>query len=99
MSTGASEMVTVPRADLDAMKAELRRLRREVGRAEALAALAMRVKGVVAELQRRGYPVVDRRWTMLPLPQGIVPWHDPDSDAGHQPTRMDSGADENDQRE
>jgi hypothetical protein len=32
-------MVTVPRADLDAMKAELRRLRREVGRAEALAAI------------------------------------------------------------
>jgi hypothetical protein len=39
MSTGANEMVTVPRADLDAMKAELRRLRREVGRAEALAAI------------------------------------------------------------
>ena len=39
MSTDAGEMVTVPRADLDAMKAELRRLRREVGRAEALAAI------------------------------------------------------------
>ncbi len=39
MSTGGSEMVTVPRADLDAMQAELRRMRREVGRAEALAAI------------------------------------------------------------
>jgi hypothetical protein len=28
-------MVTVPRAELDALKAELRRLRREVGRAVA----------------------------------------------------------------
>ena len=28
----ASEMVTVPRAELDALKAEVRRLRREVGR-------------------------------------------------------------------
>jgi hypothetical protein len=30
-------MVTVPRAELDALKAELRRLRREVGRAVARA--------------------------------------------------------------
>lgn len=28
-------MVTIPRAELDAMRAELRRLRREVGRGEA----------------------------------------------------------------
>lgn len=29
-------MVSIPRADLDALKAEVRRLRRELGRAEAL---------------------------------------------------------------
>jgi hypothetical protein len=62
--------------------------------------LSMRVKGVVTELERRGYPVVDRRWTLLPMPQGIVPWRDRDSgEAGRQPTRMDSGAGENDQKE
>jgi ATP/maltotriose-dependent transcriptional regulator MalT len=33
----ASEMVTVPRAELDALRAEVRRLRREVGRSMALA--------------------------------------------------------------
>jgi hypothetical protein len=32
MSAGASDMVTISRAELDALKAELRRLRREVGR-------------------------------------------------------------------
>jgi hypothetical protein len=47
--------------------------------------MSMRVKGVVAELERRGYPVVDRRRTMFPLPQGIVPWRDPDSKAGSEP--------------
>lgn len=31
MSAEAVEMVTIPRAELDALKAELRRLRREVG--------------------------------------------------------------------
>ena len=35
MSVEASEMVTIPRAELDALKAELRRLRREVGRTVA----------------------------------------------------------------
>jgi hypothetical protein len=35
MSAGASEMVSVPRTELDALKAELRRLRREVGRGVA----------------------------------------------------------------
>ena len=35
MSVEASEMVTVPRAELDALKAEVRRLRREVGRGVA----------------------------------------------------------------
>jgi len=35
LSVEASEMVSVPRADLDALKAELRRLRREVGRGVA----------------------------------------------------------------
>jgi len=35
MSAEAVEMVTIPRADLDALKAELRRLRREVGRSIA----------------------------------------------------------------
>ena len=37
MSVEASEMVTVPRVELDALKAELRRLRREVGRSVARA--------------------------------------------------------------
>lgn len=32
MSVEASEIVTIPRAELDALKAELRRLRRIVGR-------------------------------------------------------------------
>jgi hypothetical protein len=36
MSAKASEMVSIPRADLDALKAEVRRLRREVGRSQAL---------------------------------------------------------------
>lgn len=67
--------------------------------ADVTVLLSMRVKGVLAELERRGYPVVDRRWTRLPLPQGIVPWRDPDSGAGHQPTRMDSRAGENDEEE
>ena len=35
MSFGTSEMVTIPRAELDALKAELRRLRRAVGRGVA----------------------------------------------------------------
>ena len=39
MSTDAGEMVTIRRADLDAMQAELRRLRREAGREAALAAM------------------------------------------------------------
>ncbi|HUZ55778.1 MAG TPA: hypothetical protein VMU94_25020 [Streptosporangiaceae bacterium] len=37
MSVEASEMVSVSRAELDALKAELRRLRREVGRGVARA--------------------------------------------------------------
>jgi hypothetical protein len=37
VSVEASEMVTVPRAELDALKAEVRRLRREVGRSVARA--------------------------------------------------------------
>ena len=37
MSVEASEMVSIPRVELDALKAELRRLRREVGRAVARA--------------------------------------------------------------
>jgi len=32
----ASDMVTIPRAELDAMQAELRRLRRQVGRGVAM---------------------------------------------------------------
>ena len=40
MSAEASEMVTVPRAELDALKAEVRRLRREVGRSQARARMA-----------------------------------------------------------
>ena len=36
MTAEASEMVTVPRADWDALRAEVRRLRREAGRRMAL---------------------------------------------------------------
>jgi hypothetical protein len=65
--------------------------------ADVAVMLSMRVKGVVAELERRGYPVVDRRWTMLPLPRGIVPWHEPDGGGGHQPAPIDSSAGEDDE--
>jgi hypothetical protein len=37
VSAEASDLVSVPRAELDALKAELRRLRREVGRGVAKA--------------------------------------------------------------
>jgi hypothetical protein len=37
VSVEASEMVSIPRAELDALRAELRRLRREVGRGVAQA--------------------------------------------------------------
>lgn len=37
VSIEASEMISIPRVELDALKAELMRLRREVGRAEARA--------------------------------------------------------------
>ena len=37
MSAEASEPVSIPRAELDALKAELKRLRREVGRGVAMA--------------------------------------------------------------
>jgi hypothetical protein len=37
VSAEASEMVSIPRAELDALKAEVRRLRREVGRSVARA--------------------------------------------------------------
>jgi hypothetical protein len=37
VSAEASELVSIPRAELDALKAELKRLRREAGRAVALA--------------------------------------------------------------
>ena len=36
MSVDASDMITIPRAELDALKAELRRLRRQVGRGVAM---------------------------------------------------------------
>ncbi|HUB41982.1 MAG TPA: hypothetical protein VMA72_24305 [Streptosporangiaceae bacterium] len=53
--------------------------------ADVAVALAMRVKGVVGELKRRGYPVVDRRPRIFPLPQGVVPWRDPDDDIDRRP--------------
>jgi hypothetical protein len=37
VSVEASEMVTIPRAELDSLKAEVKRLRREVGRSVARA--------------------------------------------------------------
>lgn len=39
MGTETTELVTIPRADFEAMQAELRRLRREAGRDAALAAM------------------------------------------------------------
>ena len=39
MSAEASELVSIPRAELDALKAELKRLRREVGRSVARACM------------------------------------------------------------
>ena len=39
MTAEASEMVTVPRAELDALRAEVRRLRREVGAEHGAGAL------------------------------------------------------------
>ena len=36
MSVEASDMITIPRVELDALKAELRRLRRQVGRGVAM---------------------------------------------------------------
>ncbi|WP_034271014.1 hypothetical protein [Haloechinothrix halophila] len=35
MSVESSDMITIPRAELDALRAEVRRLRREVGRTVA----------------------------------------------------------------
>ena len=55
--------------------------------ADVVVGLAMRVQGVVGELQRRGYPVADRRTRILPHPQGIVPWRDEDSVEGGEPPR------------
>ena len=37
MSVKASEMITIPRPELDSLKAEVKRLRREVGRGVAKA--------------------------------------------------------------
>jgi hypothetical protein len=37
VSAEASDLVSIPRAELDALKAELKRLRREVGRSVAMA--------------------------------------------------------------
>lgn len=37
MSAEASDLVSIPHAELDALKAELKRLRREVGRGVAVA--------------------------------------------------------------
>jgi hypothetical protein len=37
VSVEASDMVTIPRAELDSLKAEVKRLRREVGRTAAKA--------------------------------------------------------------
>jgi hypothetical protein len=54
--------------------------------ADVAVVLAMRVKGVVGELQRRGYPVTDRRGPLLPLPQGVVPWREHDLAEGEGPS-------------
>jgi hypothetical protein len=55
VSAEASEMVSIPRAELDALKAELRRLRRQVGRDVARARIrADRGPGDDAPTFRRG---------------------------------------------
>jgi hypothetical protein len=47
MSAGAAEMVSVPRVELEALLAELRRLRREIGRGVASArASASAIRGL-----------------------------------------------------
>lgn len=52
------------------------------GLADVMVFMPARAKGVLGELRRRGYPVVDRRPGLFPLPQragpwrGIIPWHD-----------------------
>jgi hypothetical protein len=55
------------------------------GMPDVAVVLAMRVKGVVDDLRRRGYPVVDRRARILQLPQSVVPWRDQDNVEGREP--------------
>lgn len=55
--------------------------------ADVVVGLAMRVKGVVSELRNRGYPIVDRRGRIFPLPQGVVPWRDQDIAEDDEPPR------------
>lgn len=67
MSTEASEMVSVPRAELDSLKAEVKRLRREVGRGIAKARIEAdpgpgmaRLLSRASSWGRRGESVSDR---------------------------------------
>ncbi len=54
---------------------------------DVVVGLIMRVQGVVGELLRRGYPVVDRRGRLFSLLQGVVPWRDQDTAEGDEPPR------------
>ena len=49
MSTDASEMVSIRREDLDALTAEVRRLRREIGRIEAKRRIEAALSGTAEE--------------------------------------------------
>ena len=67
MSAEASELVSIPRAELEALKAELKRLRREVGRVVAegafkaiLVRVMRRPPSPARTLPRRGEYVSDR---------------------------------------
>jgi hypothetical protein len=62
--------------------------------ADVAVVLVMRVKGVLGELRRRGYPIVDRRGPILPvfLPQDTVPRPDPETEEGDEPPASGIGS-------
>ena len=60
MPTHAEDMVLVPRAELDALRAENRRLRREAGDREALKRIRSDASSPAKSCQRRGAFVSDR---------------------------------------
>jgi hypothetical protein len=81
---------TSPKSQITDISLERYRMANELlfkdsgGLAGVMVFMPARAEGVLGELRRRGYPVVDRRPRLLPLPQGagpwqgIVRWHDDD---------------------